>query len=321
MFIRWDSNLACMEGVLYHEECLVRLDRRGLLVVTTDGIKKKLIPSFTNFSMIKAGCKILKHCQITTKVFEQEKVPTIPLIVDRLFTMDKELEELAEATEQSDPKAAEFVEVLREELESRFPAFGTTNLPNAMGNYLNPAVKGCHLELLNKLEEVKEKMEELLCEWKPEQEEMENQQLEREKSEPRKLTATERLKKQMQERKEKATKGPRPKKSAVFSTKSSHLSRRFQNECSTYEKVLPYAPSDVDQLMWWKIHQEALPLLAFMVRVIFPIPVASSKSERVFSVAGNVVTQKRACLAPEKVESCVIVKTNLSLLRDMGFRK
>merc|ERR1711983_751545 len=88
-------------------------------------------------------------------------------------------------------------------------------------------------------------------------------------------------------------KAGRPKKSSIFSKKSSIYSRRFQNECSTYEKVLPYAPADVDQLAWWKIHQEALPLLAFMVRVTFAIPVASSKSERVFSVAVNVVTQKR----------------------------
>ena len=64
-----------------------------------------------------------------------------------------------------------------------------------------------------------------------------------------------------------------------------------------------------------------LPLLAFLVRVVFAIPVASSKSERVFSVAGNTVTQKRASLAPEKVEACVIVKSNVSLLREMGFRK
>ena len=40
-------------------------------------------------------------------------------------------------------------------------------------------------------------------------------------------------------------------------------------------------------------------------------PVASSKSEGVFSVAGNVVTQKRAWLAPEKVEACVIVESTL----------
>ena len=30
--------------------------------------------------------------------------------------------------------------------------------------------------------------------------------------------------------------------------------------------------------------------------------------------------KKRACLTPEKVEACVIVKSNLGLLRDMGFR-
>ena len=44
------------------------------------------------------------------------------------------------------------------------------------------------------------------------------------------------------------------------------------------------------------------------IRVVFAIPVASSKSERVFSVAVNTVTQKRVSLAPEKVENCVIVK-------------
>ena len=48
-------------------------------------------------------------------------------------------------------------------------------------------------------------------------------------------------------------------------------------------------------------------------------PVASSKSVWVFSVAGNVVTQKSAYLEPEKVKACVIVKSNLGLLRDMGF--
>ena len=57
------------------------------------------------------------------------------------------------------------------------------------------------------------------------------------------------------------------------------------------------------------------------IRVVFAIPVASSKSERVFSVAGNTVTQKRASLAPEKVENCVIVKLNMNLLREIGFRK
>ena len=46
------------------------------------------------------------------------------------------------------------------------------------------------------------------------------------------------------------------------------------------------------------------------IRVVFAIPVASSKSERVFSVAGNTVTQKRVSLAREKVEICLIVMSN-----------
>ena len=84
--------------------------------------------------------------------------------------------------------------------------------------------------------------------------------------------------KEIKERKEKAPKG-RPKKISVFSKKSLLFSRRFENQCSTYEKVLPYAPADVDQLTWWKIHQEALPLLTFTLRIILEIPVTSSKYE------------------------------------------
>ena len=62
--------------------------------------------------------------------------------------------------------------------------------------------------------------------------------------------------KEIKECKEKAPKG-RPKKISVFI-----LNEIFENQCSTFEKVLPYAPADIDQLTWWKIHQEALPLLA-----------------------------------------------------------
>ena len=58
-----------------------------------------------------------------------------------------------------------------------------------------------------------------------------------------------------------------------------------------------------------------------MARVLFAVPASSSKSERVFSVAGNVVTAKRARLDPEKVEDLVILKTNVPILRQMGMRK
>ena len=86
-------------------------------------------------------------------------------------------------------------------------------------------------------------------------------------------------------------------------------------------ELLPYAPSSVNQLERWKNHQEQFPLLSHLVRIVFPVPAASSKSERVFSASGNVVTAKRASLNSEKMEDLVIVKCNLSLLKDMGMRK
>ena len=61
---------------------------------------------------------------------------------------------------------------------------------------------------------------------------------------------------------------------------------------------------------------------AKLVKGVFPVAAASSKSEWVFSVAGNVVNPKRrAKLNPEKVEDLVVVKCNLKLLKTMGFIK
>ena len=57
--------------------------------------------------------------------------------------------------------------------------------------------------------------------------------------------------------------------------------------------------------------------LALLVRVVFAIPAASSKSERVFSVAGRIVTPDRNRLAPEMVEDLVTLKCNLRLLRNL----
>ena len=71
----------------------------------------------------------------------------------------------------------------------------------------------------------------------------------------------------------------------------------------------------------WKHHESQFPLIAKIVKVVFPVPAASSKSERVFSVRQYVVTPKRAKLNPEEVEDLVVVKCNLRLLKTMGFRK
>ena len=108
----------------------------------------------------------------------------------------------------------------------------------------------------------------------------------------------------------------RIRRSVVFDVAPSEL----EKECQSYE-LLPDADTDVNILEWWKNHTEQFPLLSFLTRVVLPVPAASSKSERVFSVAGNVVRPKRSGLGCDKVEDLVTMKCNLMLLKEMGIRK
>ena len=52
---------------------------------------------------------------------------------------------------------------------------------------------------------------------------------------------------------------------------------------------LPRLEKDGDRLLWWKIHEASLPMLAMIVKEIFVIPASSSKSERLFSIGTQVV--------------------------------
>ena len=56
------------------------------------------------------------------------------------------------------------------------------------------------------------------------------------------------------------------------------------------------------------------PLLSYLAGFVLWVPAASSKSERVFSVAGQVVTGKRASLGSKKVEDLVIMACNSRLI-------
>ena len=63
-------------------------------------------------------------------------------------------------------------------------------------------------------------------------------------------------------------------------------------------------------LAWWHYYQKMLPILSSLARMILAIPASSVKSERTFSTCGNLVTQKRTRLAPNKIEELVITKEN-----------
>ncbi|XP_052798722.1 uncharacterized protein LOC128230472 [Mya arenaria] len=86
-------------------------------------------------------------------------------------------------------------------------------------------------------------------------------------------------------------------------------------EC-LYREVEKYrseiaSPLDTDPQVWWRSHENDYPNLSRLAKHTFHIPATFVASERVFSVAGDVVTATRSRLAPDMVDVLVFLKHNL----------
>ena len=65
-----------------------------------------------------------------------------------------------------------------------------------------------------------------------------------------------------------------------------------------------------DPLEWWKNRQYLYPRISRIAKKILCVPSSSVSSERVFSLAGNVVNKKRSQLAPENINMMIFLKKN-----------
>ena len=79
------------------------------------------------------------------------------------------------------------------------------------------------------------------------------------------------------------------------------------------DQFLTHPQPDIsdDPLIWWKSESVRYPVLAKLARKFLCLCATSVSSERVFSCGGNIVTDKRTCLKPEKVDSLVFLAQNL----------
>lgn len=79
------------------------------------------------------------------------------------------------------------------------------------------------------------------------------------------------------------------------------------------EKTQPmYSPSGSynNPLDWWRVHHSKYPNVWRLASCILSIPATSAPSERVFSVAGNIVNKKRVRLKPDKVDLLIFLRAN-----------
>ena len=77
----------------------------------------------------------------------------------------------------------------------------------------------------------------------------------------------------------------------------------------TYRAVNQVSEESADPLTWWKLNGAQHPLLAMLAKKHLCCPGTSVPAERLFSKAGNVVTEKRASLLPTNANNLICLSS------------
>lgn len=92
------------------------------------------------------------------------------------------------------------------------------------------------------------------------------------------------------------------KTSAIDSTSVAGEFEKYLSEPSISHNHCPFE--------WWKNHADKFSRFVPLARKYLAIPATSTSSERVFSTAGNIVSNKRCNLNPEYVDKLVFLYQN-----------
>lgn len=84
-------------------------------------------------------------------------------------------------------------------------------------------------------------------------------------------------------------------------------------ELATY-LVEPRIPRSENPLEWWKVNAHRFPQLARLSRSFLSAPPTSVPSECIFSIAGDVLSEHRSRLLPERAEMLILMKANMVFL-------
>lgn len=76
--------------------------------------------------------------------------------------------------------------------------------------------------------------------------------------------------------------------------------------------------ANADPLQWWKEREGIYPHVAAVAKVYLALPASSVPSERIFSLAGNIVSKKRASLSPSNVDMLIFLHKNFKTLSKFG---
>lgn len=89
--------------------------------------------------------------------------------------------------------------------------------------------------------------------------------------------------------------------------------KRSENVCSNEIKLyceIARNDSNEDILQWWSKNQQVFPCLSKVARKILAIPSSSSTSERLFSIAGRIMEERRNGLDGNRLDKLIFIYAN-----------
>ena len=293
--VRWNSTQTCMKSVLKLKAALLLLRNEN------PDVWAEIVPDEVQFKVMEAVCRVLEEPLRATKIWEADKSETIHVVTQELYNMTCNLENLSDSPTESQ-SVKEFAKMLLGRLNARFPNHGTEDLLQAMGNYLNPDLRGLHLEDFAGLKEkTKSEMKKMF-----ESEENSNDLNDTVESNEDQVDFLDLSELNPTERRIRMR---ALQKARLESRPTAAEEKGLDLEFKVYE-ALPMKDPNTEALKWWKERRGQLPLLYEIVRVVFSVPASSSTSERIFSICGNLATKKRVRLDVKKLEELTVINRN-----------
>lgn len=153
---RWDSQFNTMVSILHLKAAIEDLE-------TTEPDWEDKALSRNEWRLMEGAVKLLKPFRDTTKIWQYESIPTINLVIDRIYCMEEFLTEFIE-NRSNDKFGITFARELKKNLDKRFPNHGLDVFEQRAANYLDPHFKGIHLRKFKQFDSTKDRVENFIME-------------------------------------------------------------------------------------------------------------------------------------------------------------
>ena len=138
--IRWNSEYTAFERLLYHQECFDIMDRNQELERVS-----RYILNRDDWRILKALVDILEPVKVLTTILEAQLKPSINRITEGLFDIDEGLK-----VKMEDPAkpavSRSYARNFKNHLKVRFPKFGLDTKVVLLANFIDPRLRGIHIE-------------------------------------------------------------------------------------------------------------------------------------------------------------------------------